>query len=159
MTTTKDKDNRSSKSRESKATYQPPQRLEIPPDVVDRFAQQGYALRWIRVRLGNQEDVSHVAKRKREGYIFVKPEEAQDLIEFLGLLTNNADSMVMNGDLGLCKILFEKQEARQNYYNNQAIQNEKGLMHDLENNHKHRSVEIFNDSRSSARTGRRRTED
>lgn len=138
--------------RASKATYQPPTRMEIPEDVKNRFANLGYALRWIRVRKGNMEDAQHIAKRRREGYNFVKPEDAQDLIAFLGLVVSPGEQMIMNGDNALSQILIEKQEARQQYYEDMARMNENAIAKNLEKQSS-RTMPIFNNSRSFVTRG------
>lgn len=137
----------------SKKTYQPPQRMDIPKDIVERFLQQNLALRWIRVKIKNEDDQKQISKRMREGYQFVKPEEVEDLIIHLGLLVNPSSGMVLNGDLALAKIDVGDQEARQTYYEDMARAQENAYMQDLEKQ-SNRTMPIYNDSRSVARTGR-----
>lgn len=137
----------------SKKTYQPPQRLEIPKDIIERFLQEDCALRWIRVKVKNEDDFKQISKRQREGYIFVKAEEVEDLIKFLGLTINSTSGMVINGDLALAKINLGDQQARQEYYEDMARRQENAFMQDLEKQ-SNRTMPIYNDSRSVARTGR-----
>lgn len=137
----------------SKKTYQPPQRMEIPKEIRERFAEQDFALRWIRVKVKNADDYKQISKRQREGYVFVKPDEVADLVEHLGLLPNAAAGMVLNGDLALAKVHFADQQARQDYYEDMARSQENAYMRDLERQ-SNRTMPIYNDSRSVARTGR-----
>lgn len=137
----------------SKKTYQPPQRLEIPNDIRERFLAEEYALRWIRVKVKNEDDAKQISKRQREGYSFVKAEEVEDLISFLGLTINPTNGMVINGDLALAKVHVADQQARQEYYEDMARKQEQAFMNDLEKQN-NRTMPIYNDSRSVTRTGR-----
>jgi hypothetical protein len=56
-----------------KVTYTPPSYLDAPKPNVD-----GVKYRWLRVSTGGEDDARNIAKRKREGYEFVKKEEHPD---------------------------------------------------------------------------------
>jgi hypothetical protein len=126
--------------------------LDIPESVVDKFLNQGMGLRWVRVRFGATEDISNISKRLRDGYVFVKPDEATELVKALGLILSPADERIMNGDLALMKVPVDIQEARHEYYMNQARINEAAHMRDLEKT-QNKHVRIQNDSRSHVTRG------
>lgn len=136
----------------SKKTYTPPSLLDIPEDVRERFLNESYALRWIRVQIKHNADYKQISKRKREGYTFVKAEEVEDLMGHLGLISD-ATGMVRSGDLALAKVHLEDQKARQDYYEDMARRQEQAFMKDLEKQN-NRTMPIHNDSRSVTRTGR-----
>lgn len=142
------------RGRKGGTTYQPPQRLELPKELVDRFKAEGMGLRWIRTHVGGAEDANHIGARLQEGYVFVKPNEVEELATLLRLNINSSDGMVKNGDLALAKIPLDLQIARQEYYENMALEQEAAFMKDVERSGS-RTMPVFNNSRSTTRTGRR----
>jgi hypothetical protein len=54
--------------------------LWVPPALQKRLRNQGLAWRWIRVHIrGNDaENAPYIARRMRQGYTFLKPEEAPE---------------------------------------------------------------------------------
>lgn len=136
-----------------KETYNPPERLVFPEEVKARFLDEGFYLRWIRYKIGNEIDSHNISNRLREGYSFVKPDEAQDIVELLQLDSKSVQGVVMNGDLALAKIKIEKAEARQEYYEDLAKRHEASYMRDVERQGDRR-IPITNSSYSVSKTGR-----
>jgi len=146
-------------------TYSPPFSYDIPEEVREKFAANGFHLRWVRVVLDNQDDYKNVADRRREGYepvgIVELPEEFRDLFETRSL-NNSANSRFANiamvGDLALFKIPEGKARARHRYYEQMAINNEQAVMRQLDGNSKlNKLLPISNESTSTVRVGGRKT--
>jgi hypothetical protein len=134
-------------------TYNPPERLVFPEEVKQRFLDEGFYLRWIRYKIGNEVDSHNLSNRLREGYTLVKQDEAEDIIELLQLDTRSVQGAIMNGDLALAKIKIEKAEARQEYYEDLARKHEASYMRDVERQGDRR-IPISNNSYSVSKTGR-----
>lgn len=146
-------------------TYSPPSSYDIPEEVREKFADNGYHLRWVRVILDNQDDYKNVADRRREGYepvgILELPEEFRDLFETRSL-NSQANSRFANiavvGDLALFKIPEGKARARHRYYEQVAVNNEQAVMRQLDGGSKlNKLLPISNESSSTVRVGGRGT--
>ena len=77
-------ESRSDITRETKqrrTVFEEPNWLEIPASVINRFLNEGMALRWIRITLRNQEDYQNVGKRTGEGWEFVQAEEVPEMLQ------------------------------------------------------------------------------
>jgi hypothetical protein len=101
------------------SAYKPPSVLEIPPGL-----PEGFTYRWLRVRVRNEDDTRSIFKRQREGFEYVKADEAPGYIgpshkegAFAGVIGQT--------DLVLGRIPEELAEDRRAYYHDQtAGQNE-----------------------------------
>ena len=51
----------------------------IPEDVTRRFKKDGYTLSWVRYRIGEKEDYSNIARKGKQGWVFVAPGEVPEL--------------------------------------------------------------------------------
>lgn len=115
---------RTSNTREAKArrtTFEEPNWLEIPDSVRVRFANEGMALRWIRVMLKNQDDYRNVGKRSAEGWEFVDSSEVPEMLHSSIVKEDGRYAgAVCRGDLALAKMPIELAESRQEYYENQS---------------------------------------
>ena len=112
MAETIDRSNRDLKSREKsvRAVYVPPTNLPDPTP------EPGYVYRWVATHVLGQSEVTNVSRRMREGW---EPVKAQDHPELM-LLGNDKSGNVEIGGLMLCKMLAEKAQARDDYYDKQA---------------------------------------
>lgn len=144
-------------------TYIPPEQYDIPAEVREEFESRGYHLRWIRVLIDDRDDFKNVAKRRREGYEFVTinefPPDQQDLYEVksFGEAAKKYSGVVMIGDLALAKLPIGKAKARQRYYEQMAVNNEKAQRANLSKDSKlNRLLPIKDDSTSTTRTGGRK---
>ena len=115
---------RNEATREAKVrrtTFEEPNWLDIPVTVVERFKNQGMALRWIRISLKGNDDVQNVGKRLNEGWEFVSTEEAPEMIQSSVVRENGRYSgTICRGDLALAKMPQELAESRQEFYENRS---------------------------------------
>ena len=65
--------------REEEWTYEEPDALAIPDVVQARYDNEGMALRWIRISLKGQDDITNVGKKQQTGWVFVTPDEVPEL--------------------------------------------------------------------------------
>lgn len=110
---------RSNKTR--KTVFEEPNWLEIPESVKKRFLSQGYALRWIRVMVNNNEDYQNIGKRLAEGWEFVESESVPDMLNSSVVREGGRYAgAVCRGDLALAKMPAELAQSRQEFYENRS---------------------------------------
>lgn len=143
-------------------TYTPPFSYDIPHEVREKFTDEGYHLRWVRVLIDNQDDYKNVADRRREGYepvtIAELPVQFRDLFETksFGATAGKYSSIAMVGDLALFKIPYAKAQARQRYYEQMALETERAQMKQLGGNSKlNKLLPISDESSTQVRVGNR----
>ena len=142
-------------TREQEWTFEEPDALAIPDNVLERFDNEGMALRWIRISLKGQDDITNVGKKQQAGWVFVTPDEVPEMAvtsfvrdegRYLGT--------VCRGDLALAKMPIGKVKARRKFYENKA-----GNMMDAVNAQLMKSSDsrmpISNTSKSVTTRGRR----
>jgi hypothetical protein len=112
MAETIDRSNRDMKSREksARAVYVPPSNLPDPTP------EPGYVYHWVATHVLGQAEVTNVSRKMREGW---EPVKASDHPELM-MLGNEKTGNVEIGGLMLCKMAKEKNDARNDYYNQQA---------------------------------------
>lgn len=119
---------RSSESREAEAreaaTWLP--RASLP----DPNPEPGWSFRWIRVRVGAQNDLTNVSGRLREGWVVVRPEEQMEIARTLVNGGKGQDSIVI-GDSMLCKIPTATVKLREEYYRKQRVAQNAGMSANL----------------------------
>ena len=99
--------NREAKTREVEEEYvfEEPDALSIPDSVQARFDSEDMSLRWIRISVKGQDDITNVGKNQQQGWVFVTPDEVPEMAvtsfvrdegRYLGT--------VCRGDLALAKM-------------------------------------------------------
>ena len=133
MTDNTDKQNRTSRSADTRATkearkpWSPPSMLDTPP------APEGYTYRWIRAEIVGQEDRKNVSSRIREGFDLVRSEELDDSHQdlFDTIQQGKHSGVVARGGLLLAKIPNETREERNSYYAARAQTQQDAVDNDL----------------------------
>lgn len=109
------------------ADWHRPSELEAPP------ARQGMTQRWIRIRWGNEEDVSNSSRKFREGWL---PRAAETVpAELLPPTIRHArlGNLIGVGDLILCEMPIRKAEQRNAFWQAKADRMVEGIEEDLRN--------------------------
>ena len=130
--------------------YMPQGNLYIPPEVKQRFLQEGMTLSWVRVKLEGEEDYKNIGKKSREGYVFVTSEEVPEMVD--GLSEENVGrhkNILVVGDVALAKNETSYIKSKRQYYVNKAIGLEQALDHDIEKQKRDRHMPITFDQRAS----------
>jgi len=119
--TSRSAESRELNTREQYEEYREPSMLDIPDEVLNRFGNEGMALRWIRIHLRGQDDYKNVGKRMQEGWQFVDVSEVPEL-QHTSFVREEGRYMgaVCRGDLALAKMPLAKAQSRQRYYENQS---------------------------------------
>jgi hypothetical protein len=108
-------------TREQDMEYREPNLLDIPEPVQLRFANEGMALRWIRINLRGKDDYQNVGKRLQEGWQFVELAEVPEMQHTSFVRDEGRYSgSVCRGDLALAKMPMQKANNRQRFYENQS---------------------------------------
>ena len=70
---------RENQTREEEWTFEEPDALKIPEEVEARFSNDGMSLRWLRISVKGQDDISNIGKKQQQGWEFVTPDEVPEL--------------------------------------------------------------------------------
>ena len=108
-------------NREQDMEFREPNMLDLPDTVVNRFKNEGMALRWIRINLRGKDDYTNVGKRVQEGWQFVYVNEVPE-IQHTSFVRDEGryTGAVCRGDLALAKMPLQKAENRQRFYENKS---------------------------------------
>lgn len=132
-------------------TYTPPSEMEIPEELVEKFSERGFRLRWIRFLEGGEEDYRNIGRKTREGYEFVTFDEVKGYLTMVRETdTKNHRNLVTVGDLALAKIPTYKAEARKRYYEGKNKELEAAVKRELHksNPKMDRLTPLFDESKS-----------
>ena len=112
---------RETETREEEWTFEEPDALQIPDTVQARFDNEQMSLRWIRISVRGQDDISNVGKRLQEGWVFVTPDEVPEMgVTSFVREDGRYQGTVCRGDLALAKMPSGKVKARQKFYEKKA---------------------------------------
>jgi hypothetical protein len=108
-----------------KMTYTRRLKSELPPELVQHYAQQGWALRYKPYRVANIVQNSVIAELKRDGWEFVTAKELDDFEEGYSDYFDVEDfrgrsEILVAHDLVLMKAPVELVEAQKEYFREQA---------------------------------------
>lgn len=135
--------------------YAPRSETNIPEEMAEHFAADGFRLRWVRWRDGDgRVDTNNVRRSvHQDGFEFVRPEELTQGSDLLGekQSIDRYGECVCLGDLVLMKVKDHKAEARRKYYEQESRKRENATNELLRRN------AIENGSKTVTRTGRRAT--
>jgi hypothetical protein len=105
--------------------YKPPNPFEIPEELSDYFAGQGYKLRFIRWQIDGKEDYKNIRDKAQRGYTPVLHKDLPVNANAYASTYDNASfgkysGVITSGDLALCKIPTAQAEAIIDYFEEQA---------------------------------------
>ena len=108
-------------NREQDMEFREPNMLDLPDTVINRFKNEGMALRWIRINLRGKDDYTNVGKRVQEGWQFVDVNEVPE-IQHTSFVRDEGryTGEVCRGDLALAKMPLQKAENRQRFYESKS---------------------------------------
>ena len=97
-------------SQRTPSAYKPPSILEIPTGL-----PEGFQYRWLRVRIRNEDDTRNVFRRQREGWEYVRADEAPD---YIGPSHKDGafSGVIGQTDLVLARIPEDIAQDRRDYY-------------------------------------------
>ena len=145
---------REANTREEEFVFEEPDALAIPPEVEARFDSNGMSLRWLRISVKGQDDISNVGKKQQQGWVFVTPDEVPELaITSFVKEDGRYTGTVCRGDLALAKIPSNRVTARRKYYENKSNDLMDAVNAQLMRNNDSR-MPISNTSKSVRTTGR-----
>ena len=135
-------------------TFEEPRLLDIPEEVVNRFANEGMSLGWLRLTVKGKEDVSHIGRKMQEGWEFVKKEEVPEM-EHSSVVRDEGryTGAICRGDVALGKIPTGRIEARKAYYKDKTDSLMEAVNSQLMKNNNSR-MPISNSSKSQTIRGR-----
>jgi len=95
-----------------KREWKEPNELDVPESLSQRFNSEGFGTRWIRVMLEGKPDPVNVMTRLREGYEFVRKDEAPEWPEAPSMEYGTHGNLIVIGDLALAKLPLDISESR-----------------------------------------------
>lgn len=97
-----------SRSRE----WKEPNELDVPESLVRRLKSEGFGTRWIRVSVEGKPDPVNVMTRLREGYEFVRADEAPEWEGVPNQEYGKHGNLIVIGDLALAKMPLDISASR-----------------------------------------------
>jgi CBS domain-containing protein len=135
-------------------TFEEQDALHIPEVVINRFANAGMTLGWLRMTLKGKDDVTHIGKKLQEGWQFVDLAEVPEMSATSVVKDDGRYAgVVSRGDVGLAKIPTGKYEARSKYYRDKSKAMNDAINSQLMGSNNSR-MPISNNSKSKVITGR-----
>ena len=64
---------------EEEYTFEEPDALSIPDSVQAKFDNEEMSLRWIRISVRGEDDITNVGKNQQQGWVFVTPDEVPEM--------------------------------------------------------------------------------
>jgi hypothetical protein len=145
---------RENQTREEEWTFEEPDALKIPEEVEARFNNDGMSLRWLRISVKGQDDITNIGKKQQQGWEFVTPDEVPELaITSFVRKEGRYTGTVCRGDLALAKLPTGKVMARRKHYENKANDMMDAVNAQLMRNNDSR-MPISNSSKSVTTRGR-----
>ena len=134
--------------------FEEPDALSIPDSVQARFDAEDMSLRWIRISVKGQDDITNVGKNQQQGWVFVTPDEVPEMaITSFVREDGRYQGAVCRGDVALAKKPTAKVKARQKFYEKKSNDMMDAVNAQLMKNSDSR-MPISNSSRSVTTRGR-----
>lgn len=132
--------------------YVPPGSMKLPPDLKQKFMDQGFATKWVRFFLNGGIDSANVRRKmsRSEGFTFVSPQDLseEDLLLAGDVYESPYGEVIVSGDSVLMKTPLAFAEARREYMSSTTKSRSDAIKQRLREN------QIHNDSRSITKTGK-----
>ena len=103
---------RSREDEARKREWKEPNELEVPESLVRRLKSEGFGTRWIRILLEGKPDPVNVMTKMREGYEFVRKDEAPEWVGGPAMDYGSHGNIIVIGDLALAKLPLDISESR-----------------------------------------------
>ena len=130
--------------------------LKVPDSVKDKYLNEGYVLRWVRVMLDNQDDYQNIGRKEREGWTFVMAEECPELSSgFKVQEDGRMTGCILRGDVALAKQPIEYAKAKTEATRSRTNQMESAIQNRMMRDHPDRRMPITDSSKSRVSTGNR----
>lgn len=128
-----------------------------PPNLLDTpAAPPGYALRWVRVHIHNQDDLQNVAMARKDGWEFVRPSDPYFQDQALPVHGEGRYQGVVGvGDLALAINNIEVVEARKAYERDMTQRQQAAVDNDLLKE-QHPSMPVIRERSTTVSGGKRR---
>lgn len=112
---------REENTREQEWTFEEPNALTIPDNVLARFDNDGMSLRWIRISIKGSDDQKNVGNKLQLGWEFVSPEEVPEMaLTSFVRDEGRYQGAVCRGDVALVKMPAGKVNSRRKFYEQKA---------------------------------------
>lgn len=95
-----------------KREWKEPNELDVPESLSRRLKSEGFGTRWIRVMLEGKPDPVNVMTRLREGYEFVRKDDAPEWPEAPSMEYGTHGNLITIGDLALAKLPLDISQSR-----------------------------------------------
>ena len=146
--------NREAETREEEYVFEEPDALSIPDSVQARFDAEDMSLRWIRISVKGQDDITNVGKNQQQGWVFVTADEVPEMaITSFVREDGRYQGAVCRGDVALAKKPTAKVKARQKFYEKKSNDMMDAVNAQLMKNSDSR-MPISNNSKSTVIKGR-----
>lgn len=103
---------RSREDEARKREWKEPNELEVPESLMRRLKSEGFGTRWIRILLEGKPDPVNVMTKMREGYEFVRKDEAPEWVGAPAMDYGSHGNIIVIGDLALAKLPLDISESR-----------------------------------------------
>tara|TARA_R100001369_G_scaffold19185_2_gene35049 strand:- start:1524 stop:2090 length:567 start_codon:yes stop_codon:yes gene_type:complete len=129
--------------------------LQITDNVKNKFLDEGFVLRWIRIMLDGQEDHQNIGKKEREGWTFVLAKDCSEMSSGFKVKEDGPLSgCILRGDVALAKQRIEYHEAIQAQNMKRTQQMEDAISSRLHSDHPDRRMPIYDSSKQRVSTGK-----
>jgi hypothetical protein len=133
-----------------KREWKEPNELDVPESLVRRLKSEGFGTRWIRISAEGKPDPVNVMTRLREGYEFVKREDAPEWEGAPSLEYGSHGNLIVIGDLALAKLPLDISQSRTRQINERTQSLTDAIQRQLaENRNLNRALPVSNRGSSS----------
>lgn len=136
--------------------WKEPNELEVPESLVRRLKGEGFGTRWVRILIEGKPDPVNVMTRLREGYEFVRKDEAPEWVGAPTMDYGSHGNLIVIGDLALAKLPLAISQSRTRQIGERTRALTDAINRQLaENRQLNRALPISNSGSSKVLTGGR----